>query len=544
MTTTGAIDEGRSSFARLAWRDAYMQLAAADAESPLELDDLERLALAAYLIGAEDASTAAWTRAHQEAQHRGDPRRAARYAFLIGSGLMFRGEVAPALGWLARGGRVLEGLEDCAEHAWLLTLNGLLQMFGGEPATVEPILAECVGAGQRYGDLDLMTMARVGQGMCKVMQGQDLAGLALLDEAMVAVTSGQVSPVYSGMTYCTVIEACSESFDLRRAREWTAALTRWCDAQPDLVPFRGNCLVHRCALMQLEGAWSEATEAAQQACDVLSGPIKWDSLGSAYYQLGELQRLRGESTLAEASYRRAADNGRAPEPGLALLRLAEGHVGVAASMMRRALDETEAFPARSRLLAAYVEVMLAAGDASSASAGAEELTDIAEVLDATYLHALAATATGAVLVAVGDAHGALPKLRMAGSAWRGLDAPHETARVRVLIGLACRALGDPESSAMEFDGARRAFEKLGAEPDIERLDAVMIGAGGPVAGGLTVREVEVLKLVASGTTNRSIARDLGLSEKTVARHLSNIFSKIGVPSRAAATAYAYKKGLV
>ena len=296
--------------------------------------------------------------------------------------------------------------------------------------------------------------------------------------------------------------------------------------------------------MQLQGAWTDAMEAARQACHQLSGPVRWDTLGSAYYQLGELQRLRGEFTEAEQSYRKASEAGRQPEPGLALLRLAQGRIDVAAGVMRRALDETQEPPARSRLLPAYVEIMIASGDVPSARAGADELGQIAELLDAPYLRAVAASAAGAVLLAEGDARSALPKLRVAGSEWRGLDAPYETARVRVLIGLACGALGDPETSAMELDGARKVFEQLGARPDIERLDALTRRPYGEAPGGLTAREVEVLRLVASGKTNRAIAKELGLSEKTVARHVHNILTKIGVPSRAAATAYAYEHGLI
>ena len=386
-------------------------------------------------------------------------------------------------------------------------------------------------------------MSRLGQGMCLVMQGQGPAGMALLDEVMVGVTSGEVSPMYAGIAYCTVIGGCSEVFDLRRAREWTAALTRWCDSQPDLVPYRGNCLVHRCELMQLEGAWTDAMEAARQACDLLSGPVTWDTLGSAYYQLGELQRLRGEFTDAEASYRKANEAGRRPEPGLALLRLAQGRIDVATGVLRRALNETQEPPARSRILPAYVDTMIASGDVASARAGADELAQIAQHLDAPYLRAVAASATGAVLLAEGEAQSALRTLRVAGSAWRELDAPYETARVQALIGLACGALGDPETSALELDGARKAFEQLGAKPDLERLDVLLRRPHGPAAGGLTAREVQVLRLLAAGKTNRAIAKELGLSEKTVARHVSNTFTKIGVPSRAAATAYAYENHL-
>jgi len=543
MSPTGALERGRHACQQLRWRDAFELFAAADAEVPLRLDDLERMALAAYLIGHEDDSTAAWSRAHREALRLGDAARAARSAFLIASGLMFRGEIAPSLGWLARAGRVLEEAEECAERAWLDTLNALVAMFAGDPAGSRPTFARCAEAGARFGDVDLVTMSRLGEGMCLVLLRDVDAGLGLLDEAMVAVTTGEVSPVYAGMTYCTVIGACVENFDLRRAREWTSALTRWCDAQPDLVPFRGNCLVHRCELMQLRGDWTQALATARDACAQLSGPLTWDTLGSAYYQLGELQRLRGELDRAEESYSRASEAGRPPEPGVALLRLAEGRIEAACSMMRRALDETEHPPSRARLLAAFVEITVAAGDPTSARGAADELVQIAGGLPAPYLHALAATADGAVLVAEGDARAALPTLREAGARWRDLDAPYESAQVRVQVALACRALGDHDGATRELDGARATFERLSAQPDLRRLNALSTESA-PALAGLTARELEVLRLVATGKTNRAIARDLGLAEKTAARHVSNIFTKIDVPSRAAATAYAYEHGLV
>jgi DNA-binding CsgD family transcriptional regulator len=270
----------------------------------------------------------------------------------------------------------------------------------------------------------------------------------------------------------------------------------------------------------------------------------WDTLGSAYYQLGELHRLRGEFAEAEENYRKASGSGHPPEPGMALMRLTQGRTDVAVAVLRRALDETQDTPARARLLPAYVEIMIASGDVASARAGADELGQIAEFLDAAYLRAVATSAMGAVLLAAGDARSALPKLRVAGSVWRGLDAPYEAARVRVLIGLACSLLGDPETSAMELDGARNVFQQLGARPDIDRLDALLRRPYGQAPGGLTAREVEVLRLVASGKTNRAIARELGISEKTVARHVHNSLTKIGAPSRAAATAYTYEQGLI
>ncbi|MGW1342679.1 LuxR C-terminal-related transcriptional regulator [Kribbella sp. NPDC002412] len=508
--------------------------------SGLELDDLDRLALAAYLAGEDEQATQLWTRAHHEATRAGERQRAVRYAVRIGAGLLFRGETAPAMGWLARAGRALEGLGYGAEHAWVLTWNAFVQLWAGDPENAQPAFAEGVAAGRRCGDPDLVTMARLGEGMSLLMQGQVPAAMALLDEVMAGVTSGEASPMYAGIAYCTVIAGCSGVFDLRRAREWTAALSRWCESQPDLVPFRGNCLVHRCELMQLDGAWSDAVAAARDACDRLSGAVRWDTLGSAYYQLGELQRLRGEHADAEDSYRKASEAGRSPEPGLALLRLAQGRVDVATSVLTRALHEVLEPPARARILPAYVETMLAAGEVASARASANELRQIAESMDVPYLRAVSASAEGAVLLAEGEPGPALRTLRVAVGAWRSLAAPYETARVRVLVGLACAELGDSETSAVEIDGARSTFEELGAQPDLQRLDDLV----GRVAGALTAREAEVLRLLATGRTNRAIARELGLAEKTVARHVSNIFAKTGVPSRAAATAYAYEHRLI
>ncbi|WP_433505884.1 LuxR C-terminal-related transcriptional regulator [Pseudonocardia halophobica] len=544
MSTVSALSRARASLARRSWGEAYAELARADAAAPLDIDGLEMLALASYLTGRDEEATRAWTRAHHHAMELHEPRRAARQAIRIASGLMFRGETAPARGWFARAGRVLQGHETCAEQAWLHTWDAFTRMWSGDPKGAQPVFTAAAADSGPFDDPDLVTMSRLGEGMCVLLQGAVSRGLVLLDEVMVAVTSGEVSPIYAGMAYCTVIAGCIEVFDLQRARQWTTALARWCDAQPDLVPYRGNCLVHRCELLQLEGAWADAVAAAHRACELLSGPIRWDSLGSAYYQLAELHRLRGEYAAAEKTYRRAGAAGRRPEPGLALLRLAQGRIDAAAAVLHRALAETEEPPARSRLLAAYVDVMIAAGDLAAARAGAEELDRTAEVLDVAYLRAVADSAAGAVLIAEGDARSALRRLRVASATWRRFDAPYEAARAQVLIGLACRALGDPETSAMELDAARNVFAQLGAEPDVERLDGLVGRAVAPIPGGLTARELQVLTLVASGRTNRGIGRELGLSEKTVARHVHNLLTKLDVPSRAAATAYAYEHDLI
>jgi DNA-binding NarL/FixJ family response regulator len=524
------------------WGDAFAELSAAHREGELEVEDLERLAVAAYMVGRDGDCEDAWMSAHRAWLRRGEAERAAHCAFWQALGLFFRGELAPALGWVARGGRLLEDSHrDGVEQAWLQMLTALPLLFEGDADAAYPRFAEAGQMAERLGDSDATMFARLGRGDALIGQGRIDDGMALLDEVMVAVTADEVAPMLAGIAYCQVIALCQAVFDLRRAREWTDALTRWCDSQPDLVPFRGNCLVHRCEIFQLRGAWTDAIDAAGRACEWLAGPPPWDALGSARYQLGEIQRLRGELVDAEESYRRASLAGRDPEPGMSLLRVARGRLDLALPAIRRALDEAQDPISRSRLLPACVEIMLEAGDVEAAGAAADELGGIAAHIDAPYLHALAAHASGAVMLADGDPRAALTKLRPAQRVWRELAAPHQAARTRLLIGVACRELRDGAGAELEFDAARDALEKLGALPDLDRLAQL---TGLPAGGSLSRRENEVLGLIAAGKTNRAIAGELFISEKTVARHVSNILTKLRLTSRTEATAYAYRHGLV
>jgi DNA-binding CsgD family transcriptional regulator len=543
MTVANRRRRARDSFERRIWGEAFAELSAAHREGELEVEDLERLAVAAYMVRRDDECEDAWMGAHRGWLRRGEGERAARCAFWQALGLFFRGDLAPAMGWVARGRRILEdGDYDCVEQAWLLMLSALPLMFEGDTEAVYPSFVEAGEIAERFGDSDATMFARLGRGEQLVQQQRITEGMALLDEVMIAVTTDEVSPMVAGIAYCQVIALCQAVFDLRRAREWTQAFSRWCDSQPDLVPYRGNCLVHRCEIFQLKGAWRDAIDAAQQACEWLLGPPAWDSLGSAYYQLAEIQRLCGEFAQAEESYRKASLAGREPEPGMSLLRLAQGQIDLALPAIRRVLEEAQDPIDRSRLLPAYLEIMLEGNDLGAARAAADELASIAADRGAPYLHALAAHAAGAVLLSEGLSRAALTSLRNAQNSWRDLDAPHQGARVRVLIGVACLDLGDGASAKLEFEAARGVFEELGAVPDLERVAQL---EGSPKAvGALSPRENDVLTLVAAGKSNRAIASELFISEKTVARHVSNIFTKLRLSSRAEATAYAFRHGLV
>ncbi len=421
-------------------------------------------------------------------------------------------------------------------------------MFEGDAEKACASFEQATALGERFGNTDLLACSVLSHGQALIQMQRTDEGIRLLDESMVAVTSGQVSPIMAGVIYCAVIITCERAYDLQRAHEWTVALDEWCRSQPELIAFRGQCLIHRSEVMQLKGDWAAARAESERACELLSGRSQ-ALMGRAFYQQGELYRLTGEFDRADAAYRKAGKQGFEPQPGVSLLRLAQGNLRAAVASIRRVENEAGsqqgpgAGVQRIKILGPFAEIMLVTGELEPARAAADELAEIARKMEAPFVTAIAAHTNGAVLLASGDAEAALVPLREAWSAWQKLDAPYEAARVRVLIGQACQQVGDNDTATLHLDAAAAVFERLGAAPDLGRLQHDTPTPGGAVAE-LSKRERQVLALVASGKTNRQIAAKLGISEHTVARHLSNVFGKLGVNSRTAASAIAFQHDLV
>ncbi len=451
MDAIAELERGREFYARSEWRKAFESLSSVDRAAPLGPEDLELLARAAYMLGRDDDYLSGLERAHQAHVDAAGVARAAHCAFWIGHNLLFRGERGRASGWFSRGNRLLEGVdEDCVERGYLLIPVWLEQMGYGDYEAAQTTAAEAAEIGERFGDRDLLWLARDDQGCALVRQGRVADGLRLVDEVLVAATAGELSPIVTGIVYCNTIAFCRDAYELRHAREWTDSLRRWCDAQPEMVAHNGLCLVHRAEIMQFRGAWPDALkEARRAAARFTEGVLNQLACGKAHYREGEIHRLRGEFDAAEDAYREASRWGVEPQPGLALLRLVQGHGDAAAAAIRRAVGETTQPLKRAALLPAYIEVMLAVGEHERASAGCRELEELAERQASDALRAMAAHAQGAVALAEGDAEGGLVALRRAFALWHELAAPYEVARVRVLMGSACRALGDAEQAFAE-----------------------------------------------------------------------------------------------
>ncbi|MFI5693168.1 LuxR C-terminal-related transcriptional regulator [Kribbella sp. NPDC051586] len=538
----GIVDDlqrARIAFERRDWAAAYDRLTVADGDPGtvgLGADDLMTLAMAAFLLGDIDACIRALQRGYRLRIDNGEVLGAVRFAFWLARVHNGRGERAVGSGWAARAERLLaDHPGDVVERGYLLIHDFWRCVDRGDFAGAVATGDEIVSVARRHSDPDLLAQGLVCKGRMMMYAGHVPEGLASLDEAMVGVAAGELSPVFAGSVYCAMIDACQEVLDFARASAWTTALTRWCDTQPDLVPFTGQCAVHRGQILRLHAAYPEALAEFEDACRRYAA-LGYDmAAGLALSERGDVLRIRGEYAAAETSYDQAASYGYEAQPGRALLMVARGRPTGAVASVRRLLAETHDPVHRSRLLAGAVEVLLAGDAVSDAEEAAGQLSTIADEFGCVGLRASAAYCVALAALAGDDPDRALPQARLSAQLWGELRAPYEVARAKVVVGRAVRLLGDEDSATGELTAARLTFAELGTVPARQEADKLI---GRSAAGGLTGRELDVLRLVAVGNSNAEIAVRLVLSDKTVARHLTNIFAKLDVPSRTAAAAYA------
>jgi DNA-binding NarL/FixJ family response regulator len=531
----------REAYERREWVAAYEALSG-PGEQAFAADDFFRLAMSANLLGRHNDCVQALQRAHQLHLDAGEDLAALRCGFWLAMTLLSHGETAVGNGWVASCKRLLETVDrDVVERGYVLTLELFQRIFSGQFTDTLELAEQVVAFGRRFDDPDLLVTGLNAQGRMLVYAGRVREGIALLDEAMIGVSTGRVSPIFAGETYCSLVEACQEISDVGRMAEWTSALSRWVDAQPGLVRFTGQCAVHRGQIMRFRGRYAAALAELRLAVDRYRAHGHLAPAGLALAEQGDVLRLTGEMQQAQDCYGQAMELGHEPQPGLALLRLAQGHVDAATAAARRLVAEPRDPVHRSQLLPASVEILLAAGDDTAAGGLADELVVTSEAFGCRALAAMGLQARAAVSLAREDPAAALTDLRAALHDWLALEAPYHQARCRTGIGLALRALEDEESATDELAAALALFRDIGARPDAEHVARLVANVP---PGGLTPREVEVLRLVASGLSNPEIAARLVLSEKTVGRHLSNIFTKLDVTSRTAAAAFAFEHRLV
>jgi len=524
------------------WEAAYRAFEpVADGGAP-GADDLALWSTAGYLLGRVDAAIDAMSKAHDAHAGNGNAAAAVRCGFWVVFMLLGRGQHAQANGWLERCGHEAEPLSFDSAARGYLTLMKAHRMVAIDHRYDEggALAGQVAGLARGGRDLDLLALALMIAGRARIRAGATHDGFAMLDEAMVGVLRDEASPAVAGTVYCAVIEACGEVGELRRAIEWTQALTTWCDRQRGMVTFTGRCRTHRAAVLMLQGDWDAAVAEANSACASFAGAADESAVGEALYLLAELHRLAGRDALAEQAYSQASEWGREPQPGLALLRLAQRRTETAVATVNRLMEEKTLAIDRIRVLPAAIVVLLDVGDVSSAAAAADELAEIAHSFDTPGLRAWAAHAGGAVLLARNHPAQALARLREAATTWRSVGAVFELARSRALIAEAFRRLGDEESAELELTAARRILADLGVGPAVSALPPGEEGN----RYGLSERELEVLRLVATGMTNREVADRLTIAVRTVDRHVANIFTKLGVPSRTAATRFAYEHGMI
>jgi ATP/maltotriose-dependent transcriptional regulator MalT len=535
-----ALERARRAYGDRQWDKACHAFAEAREHGDLDAADLAAFADAAWWLGHTDESLRLSEEVYRHHVQGNRTPQAAGLAIEMGFLWLLRGEPTVGSGWINRATRLLADAPECAEHGYLLYLEVMDAQQRGDPERAIELSRRMQDLGDRHGDPTLRAVGLVLQGVVMIRQGRVDEGLAVLDEAMLPVRAGDVSPDWTGNIYCQLMALFIELADIPRARAWTDATERWCDGFSNAAMFRGICRVHRAQLLHLQGDWATAEQRAAQACRDLAD-MNVEVVAEGHYVIGELRRLRDDRAGAEEAYGLAHELGRDPQPGLARLRLAQGRTGIAASALDAALAATNEPATRAPLLAARVDVAEAAGEVTAAADAARQLTEVAETFGTPGLVAASRLAAGTASLVAGEPERALPALRDACRQWRKLDASYDTARTRARLARALEAMGDAEAAERERGLAKATFAELGAVHDLRVLEEHQQDGAPP--GGLTPREAEVLALVATGQSNREIARALTISERTVERHLSNMFAKLGLSSRTEAAGFAFAHGL-
>jgi DNA-binding CsgD family transcriptional regulator len=530
------LERARAAYAACQWDEAYDGFASVVAGDAVSTEDLAAQADAAWWLGRTDESLDLYEAVYRRSADRGEPS-AARLAVETGFLWLVRGEETVASGWFARADRLLRDRPEGVEHGYLQHLAVLELLETGRFEDAASLARRICELGRRHDDATLCALAQVLEGVAAVRGGDLDSGLAAIDEAMLAVRSGAVDRSWAGNLYCQLMSLFLELADLQRARAWTEATERWCRQHSHAAMFTGICRVHRAQLLHLEGALQDAERSAAQACRDLAD-MNVDAVAAAHYELGELRRRRGDLAGAERSYVRAHELGRDPQPGMALVRLAQGRPTAARRAVEAALTATDQPLRRVPLLTAQTTIADHLGDAEQAGRAADELFTIAERFASPGLVAAARQAAGTARLLAGEADRALPLLREAQGRWRDLDVRGEAATVQLAVARALDAVGDADSAERERSLATEVLTGLGI------VTSTGQSGGRRDTAGLTPREREVLALVATGDTNAGIASRLVLSERTVERHLSNVFRKLGVSSRTEAARFAFVNGLV
>lgn len=481
VVTPAPRDLAMAAFAKHAWREAYQRFVEADTASGLDAADLDAYADAAWWIGESAASLSVRERAYAAFVAAGDRAAAASVALRLADENANRNSFTVAGAWLSRVERMLEGDTSSATYGALLLRRAYVATMQHDTDGAIALAREALALGERHGDRDLQALSLMHIGQELVSQGNVTEGMTLVDEATIGAVSGELKLVTTGIVYCHTISACRDIGDYQRAGDWTEAAHRWCDRQ-SVGGFPGICRVNRAEVIALRGALGRAEQEARLASDEL---MKWEIrpvAGEAFYEIGWIRLRMGDLSAAEEAFRQAHEMGRPPEPGLSLVRLAEGKAATATASLRRALDAEQTRPGRMRLLPALCEAALAAGDRETARAAAEELASLAATFGTVAAHAQAKMARGAILLADGDAGAARRELGEALARWQELDAPYEAARTRMLVADASRASGDEDGWRLELETAKATFERIGARRDArvvaERLGGVALTSGG------------------------------------------------------------------